>query len=243
MTSETDSSFLHLPLEPIDRQTATEAVAEQLLTLINDGVLQPGSRLPPERELAQQFQVSRTTVREALKLLTLSGLLEARRGSGTFVREDYVSFVANQLHWPMLLSGLNTQNIFEVREALELQAARLAARTATEQELEKITVFRKLVAIQDRDIERETEIDLAFHEAVAAASHNPLLLRLMLSLHDLLKDYIRSTIEATPDLATTHRGHQAIYDAIVAGDSEAAAQAMSAHLHESRGRINCQDNL
>jgi DNA-binding FadR family transcriptional regulator len=143
----------------------------------------------------------------------------------------------------MLLKGLDIQNIFEVREALELQGARLAAQAATEEDLEKIAVFRQLVTMQERDFERETAIDLAFHEAVAAASGNPLLLRLMLSLQDLLSDYIRCTIEATPDLSITHRGHQAIYDAIAAGDAEAAAQAMAAHIHESRERIDPPDCL
>jgi GntR family transcriptional repressor for pyruvate dehydrogenase complex len=225
-------------LEPLERQTATEAVAERLLRLINDGILRPGTRLPPERQLAQQLQVGRTTVREALKLLTLSGLLEARRGSGTYVKQDFSSFVVNQLHWPALLEGLNTKHVSEVREALELQAARLAALSASEADLERIAVFREMFAIKGRDNERETEIDMAFHEAVAIASGNPLLERLMLSLHDLLHDYIACTIQATSDIDVTNRGHQEIFDAIAAGDPDAAARAMHAHLVQARERID-----
>jgi GntR family transcriptional repressor for pyruvate dehydrogenase complex len=129
-------------LEPIEFKTAAEAVAQKLIGLFNNAVLKPGDRLPPERELAARLGVGRTTVREALKLLTLSGLLEAKRGSGTYVRADYSSFVANQVAWPALLNAQDVEVIFEVRAGLEVQAASLAAERASDAEIARIAEYR-----------------------------------------------------------------------------------------------------
>jgi GntR family transcriptional repressor for pyruvate dehydrogenase complex len=201
-----------------------------LIELINSGLLKAGDRLPTERELANQLSVGRTTIREALKLLTLSGLLEARRGSGTYVRKDYVNFIANQVQWPVLLSVQDVDQIFEVREALEVQTASLAAQRATLEETEDIKVYRKLLELNGRDVEQEAEIDMRFHHAIAVGSHNALLLRLMLSLENLLREYITLSNKLTDDMRSTVHEHEAIYEAIKARDPKAAARAMAAHL-------------
>ena len=225
---------LMIDLEPIQRLTATEEVAQRLIGLINSGALKSGDRLPAERDLAAQLQVGRTTVREALKLLTLSGLLEARRGSGTYVRENYVNFVANQMEWPTLLRARDVDLIFEVREALELQTARLAAERATPDEVEAIKVYRQLLALDARDVERETEIDVEFHRAIAVAAHNGILLQLMNSLENLLREYITLSNVVTDNVKSTVAEHAAVYAAIRAKDPEAAARAMANHLSISR---------
>ncbi len=237
MDADDGSSVGDVPLEPLERMTATEAVSQRLIGLINGGHLKPGDRLPPERELATRLRVGRTTVREALKLLTLSGLLEARQGSGTYVREDYSSFVSNQMEWPVLLSAQQVDQIFEVREGLEVRAAALAAARATRAEIDAIAVHRRLLDIDRRDVKVETEVDLAFHQAIAVASHNPLLSRLMLSLQSLLRQYIALSNKETDDIATTVQEHETIYLAIVARDPQAAAEAMASHLSISRSWI------
>ncbi len=223
-----------LSLEPIKRLTATEEVSRRLIGLINSGHLKPGDRLPPERTLAAQLQVGRTTIREALKLLTLSGLLEARRGSGTFVRENYLNFIAHQVHWPTLLRARDVDLIFEVREALEVQTARLAAERATPEEVEAIAVYRKLLELGARDVQRETEVDIEFHRAIAVAAHNDLLVELMFSLEDLLREYIALSNTMTDNVKSTVREHEAVFEAIRSRDPEAAASAMATHLELSR---------
>ena len=221
-------------LEPIEQNTMTELVAQRLVALLSDGTLKPGDKLPPERELARNLNVGRTTVREALKLLTLSGLLEAKRGDGTYVRQEFTSFLSKQIEWPILLNIQEVDMIVEVREGLEAKAARLAAERATPEEIEKIGVFRQLLEIEDRDIERETDLDLEFHHAIANASHNELLCRLMLSLHNILRQYIALSNQMTHRLETTIAEHQAIYDAIAARDPAMAEQAMMEHLAISK---------
>jgi GntR family transcriptional repressor for pyruvate dehydrogenase complex len=219
-----------LDLEPIDQKTLAELVAQRLVTQISSGALKPGDKLPPERELAEQLGVGRTTVREAFKLLTLGGLLTARRGDGTYVRHEFTSLISRQIEWPVLLSVQEIDNIVEVREALEVKAARLAAVRATPEEIERIGVFREFLEIEGRDVERETDLDLQFHRAIADASHNKLLSRLMLSLQNVLCQYIAIANQMTERLETTIAEHQAIYEAIAAGDSAAAEQAMMEHL-------------
>lgn len=219
-----------ISLAPIQRQTMTEEVANRLLALISEGQLKPGDMLPPERDLAERLQVGRTTVREALKHLTLAGLLEAKRGSGTYVSGDFHNHLAKQLDWPLFLSAGEVQELFELRQALEILAAQLAAQRATPEEVERITVYRELLSLSERNIERETEIDLAFHEAVVRASHNRLLMNLMFSVRSLLRRYIAQSIKMTGDLDSTFREHDAVYEGIVARDTAKATQAMTTHL-------------
>lgn len=222
------------PFRPINHMTTTEAVAQRLIGLISSGDLKSGDRLPVERDLATQLHVGRTTVREALKLLTLSGLLEVRRGRGTFVREDFSSFLANQMEWPVLLSARDVEHLFEVREAIEVHSAKLAAQKATPEEIERILIFRKMTQLPTRDCDKETEIDLQFHQAIAIGAHNPLALRLILSVQNLLREYNTLSNELAQDLSSTVEEHEAIYKAIAARDSQGAAEAMACHLQIAR---------
>jgi len=224
-------------LEPIKQRTVTERVADRLIKLLTNGDLKPGDKLPPERELAQQLQVGRTTVREALKLLTLSGLLDARRGDGTYVNLEFTNFISRQIQWPVLLSGGEADMIVEVREALEVQAARLAAERATPKEVEDITIFRNLGDAGKRDFQHETDIDLQFHNAIAVASHNRLLLMMMASMHEILQKYMFLSNQRTSSIRTTLAEHEAVYQAIAAHDPAAAEKAMYHHLEVSKEEI------
>jgi GntR family transcriptional repressor for pyruvate dehydrogenase complex len=224
-------------LEPIEQRTATEMVADRLIKLFANGDLKPGDKLPPERELAHQLQVGRTTVREALKLLTLSGLLEAKRGDGTYVNLEFTNFISRQIEWPVLLSGGEVDMIVEVREALELKAARLAAERATPKEVEEIAIYKQLGDSKKRDFRHETDVDLQFHNAIAVASHNRLLLLVMASLREILRKYIYLSNEKTSSNQTTLSEHEAIYKAIAAHDPEAADKSMHHHLEVSKAEI------
>ncbi|HBY93812.1 MAG: FadR family transcriptional regulator [Ardenticatenaceae bacterium] len=229
-----DSNIVGL-LEPVRQQTATEAVAQQLIQLLMTGALAQGDRLPSERELAQHLHVGRTTVREALKLLTLSGVLEARRGAGTYVRHKYWSFVAEQIKWPALLQRMDVEELLEVRGPMEIQAARLAAERATPEDLSRIeAALDDLKALKERDVERETEIDMRFHRYIAEASRNSLLLIVMDALAAPLRMHIEQANRMTADTSSTIAEHRAVYEALRRHNPEAAAKAMSKHLDMSR---------
>jgi GntR family transcriptional repressor for pyruvate dehydrogenase complex len=113
----------------------------------------------------------------------------------------------------------------------------LAAERATPGEIEKIGVFKELLEIEGRDIQRETELDLEFHQAIANASHNPLLCRLMSSLQNILHQYIALSNQLTDRIESTVAEHKPIYEAIAARDPVAAEQAMIDHLASSKAWI------
>jgi GntR family transcriptional regulator, transcriptional repressor for pyruvate dehydrogenase complex len=224
-------------LKPIAQNSMTELVAKQLLGLLSDGRLAPGDKLPAERELATQLEVGRTTVREALKLLTLSGLLEARRGDGTYVRRDFTNFVLEQITRPLLLSTPQVDMVLEVRLPLEVQAAKLAAERATTEELAEIERLSDLPRSVPRNLREETVTDIALHQAIAAASHNELLVRLMGSMQSILQQYTELSNQMTENNETTVNEHQQISRAISMRDADAAERAMREHLNISHQLI------
>jgi GntR family transcriptional repressor for pyruvate dehydrogenase complex len=222
-------------LEPIRQRTATEAVAQQLIHLLTSGALSKGDKLPSERDLAEQLHVGRTTVREGLKLLTLSGVLEARRGDGTYVRQKYWSFLADQIKWPSLLRPVDIEDLMEVRAPLEIRSARLAAMRATDDDVAAINgALDDIRALRRRDLSREAELDARFHLRLAEASQNQLLLSVMEALVAPLRTYIAQANRMTVDLTTSIAEHQAVIDAVAAHDPNRAAEAMAKHLSMSR---------
>jgi GntR family transcriptional repressor for pyruvate dehydrogenase complex len=227
----------NLPLEPIEQSTMSELVAKRLIKLLSNGTLKAGDRIPPERDLAVRLRVGRTTLREALKLLTISGVLETKRGDGTYVCAEFGNLLSHQLAWPVLLNTHDVDMVLEVRSPLEVQAARLAAQRATPADLERIGIFRQLLTIEGRDTELETTLDLEFHDAIASTSRNKLLCDLMRSLHRILRQYIMLSNEMTARLQTTIAEHQKVYDAIAAHDPDAAESAMNEHLAWSKDWI------
>jgi GntR family transcriptional repressor for pyruvate dehydrogenase complex len=220
--------------KPVKNTTLSAAVAEQILAMLADGHLKPGDRLPTEPELMAQFNVGRSTLREALKSLAMAGLIETRRSAGTFVSKSYTDFLSNHFKWATLFSERELRDITEVRYALEGQTAFLAAERATADQKEKLAhLYAAMIEAQAPD--RATEFDTAFHVAIAAASHNPLLLNLILNIRNLIRDYIQwgytrqgYADRVDPNENITH--HLPILAAIQAGQPEAARQAMLNHL-------------
>lgn len=228
---------MSLNFRPVQNITLAEAVAEQIAAMITNGQLKLGDRLPTEQELMKQFQVGRSTLREALKSLTMAGLIETRRSAGTFVSESYTGFLRDQLKWAVVFSHQDLQNITEVRYALEGQTAVLAAQRATPEQKEGLAqLYAALIDAQEP--ETASEYDLAFHVLIAEASHNPLLLNLILNIRNLIQDYIRASYAKWNSYDEVDRDenviqHRPILEAIQAGSPQAARAAMYDHLEAS----------
>ena len=136
--------------KPIQSATLPESIAEQIMGMIAAGQIKPGDRLPTEPELMERFGVGRSTVREAIKSLTLAGLVEARRSAGTFVSDNYTGFLSDQLKWSVIFGDQELRHIVEVRGILEGQTAALAAKRATpEQKKQLAQVYAALIDAQD----------------------------------------------------------------------------------------------
>ncbi len=222
---------------PVQAPKVFERVAVQIEQRILDGELHSGDRLPTERELAEQFQVSRTAVREALKILAQKGLVDMRPGRGTIVIDGAHEALQHSLGLVMRLKlgevgGSNS--LVEVREILEVEIAALAAERATEQE---IAAMREAVQVMDESLDNADAFiaaDNRFHEALAQATQNALILTLVRSIVNLLSEQ-RKQIFATaggPQRGQVH--HKSILASVIKHDPEAARAAMRAHLRQVR---------
>lgn len=212
-----------------------EQIVEQIEESILRGQLKPGDQLAPERELAQQFGVSRTAVREAVKALREKGLVEAYSGKGTFVTDGTSQAIRQSLDL-MLKIGQpgNLAQLEEVREILEPDIAALAASRADEQHL---TAMREAIAVMDRtqkEPEAYIEADLDFHLALAEAADNPIILSLIDSIVGLLREQRMKIfcVEGGPARGQHH--HKRILEAVERRDTDAARAAMRAHMQQVR---------
>src|SRR5229473_7739943 len=212
-----------------------EQIVQQVEESIHKSVLKPGDQLPPERELAQQFGVSRTAVREAVKALHEKGLVEAYPGRGTFITEG-TSYSMRQSLDRMLKVGQaeGSGYLAEVREILEPEISALAATRVDEEDLASL---REQIAIMDRarkDPEAFIEADLDFHLALAEAAANPLILSLIDSIVGLLREQRMRIfkVDGGPERGQFH--HKRILEAIEQRNAEKAREAMRAHLQQVR---------
>ncbi len=236
MTSESIDPLGNKPMyRTVKASRLYEQIVQQVEESILKGQLKPGDQLPPERDLAQRFGVSRTAVREAVKTLCEKGLVESYSGRGTFVTRP-----SSQAIWQSLdlMIRINKQegaaHLAELRQILEPE---IAARAAPRIEDQLLTTMRETVAAMDRslhDPEAYIEADLDFHLALAEAAGNPLILSLLDSIVGLLREQ-RSRIfqvDGGPERGQFH--HKRILAAIEARDPDAARDAMWAHLQQVR---------
>lgn len=215
-------------LGSVKREGLTEQLVEKLEKLILQGVLQPGDRLPPERELAEILSVSRASLRSALKALQVMGVLEVRQGSGNYLNADAKRILEQPARTLVPLPSLSQAELFEVRRAMEAEAAAGAAVRATEADLQKIRVeFAGLS--QSHDPISFGKHDLAFHHAIALASGN----RYFVWFLSLANKVLYAAALKRPvgrDLRSSLAEHQRIFEAIERRDPEAARQEMLAHV-------------
>ncbi len=220
----------------IEHARTADGVVRQIETLILEGVLRAGDRLPGERELARQLDVSRPILRDALKTLEAGGLIVTRHGGGTCIAD-----VIGQVFSPPVAELISshrkaTADYLEYRREIEAIAADYAARRATCEDLVllKAIMERMDAAHAQEDFETEAACDVEFHNAIVECAHNIVLLHTLRACYRLLSDGVflnRTRIYEMPDARNTLLAqHRAIYDAIVARDPEAARRAATAHM-------------
>ena len=223
-------------LKPIKPKRISDQVFEQLKELIFKGQLKPGEQLMTERELAQSLGVSRPTVREALNKLAAMGLLEHRQGQGTFVKSPADDASKNPLAAAVNGHDVSLRDLLEVRLGLECNAASLAARRATEEDLRELekSVEQMIAEIRSGQEGLGSDADLSFHMAIAYATRNVVQIHIMRSFYDMLFFGIRENLQhlySDPsNLDRIIEQHQAIVDAIRRHDPDAASEAMRTHI-------------
>ena len=212
-----------------------EQIVKQIEESILKGALKPGDQLPAERDLAQQFGVSRTAVREAVKTLREKGLVESYSGRGTFITNGTSQAIKQSLDFMMRIGQQDgLAQLAEVRQILEPEIAALAASRVQEQHL---AMMREAVAVMDealRDPDAYIEADLDFHLSLAEAAENPIILSLIDSIVGLLREQRLRIfyVDGGPDRGQYH--HKRILEAVEQRDEDRARDAMRAHLQQVR---------
>ena len=189
-------------------------------------ILHAGTRLPSERELSRKLRVSRPSLREALRTLELMGVVDTRHGSGTQVADSGSDVLKAPLEFLFLLDRPSIEDLVETRALLEIHLAGRAAERRSETELAAMeSALRDMKAKLSRP-EEVTDPDVRFHQAVAAASHNRLLERLMNCLRDGIAEIIHAAWPGVPDMDVSYEMHAKTYNAIKRGDAPGARRLM-----------------
>jgi DNA-binding FadR family transcriptional regulator len=224
---------------PLKRDKLYKQVADQIQNLIVADSLHPGDKLPGERELAEQMGVSRTVIREAIRVLSDRGLVSVKSGCGTYVRElshrDATASI--ELFLKLRQSPESFQHVYEVRRMIEVEAAGLAALRADKEDHTALETAIDGMAGSKGDPQKYAECDLAFHAAVAAATHNELFGILLGPISELLEEMVRISLDAPNAVDEGLAHHHNILKQIKTRDAEKARQAMRDHLNHARGLI------
>ncbi|MEW9673641.1 FadR/GntR family transcriptional regulator [Ammoniphilus sp. 3BR4] len=210
-----------------------ELVLEQIQFLIISGALKPGDRLMPERELAEQLNVSRTSIREALRILEALDIVWVKPGEGTVIKKPTLQGFISPMALFLQEDSESHSNLFETRMLLEAGIARLAATRRGDGDLQQMARYCGL--IQDStDLEEVIQADIGFHTIIFQAAKNPTLTSFARLVGELMKHGIRKTREALfyeeGENEISSEQHWVIYQAILKRDPDAAYQAMYRHI-------------
>ncbi|MBM3941865.1 MAG: FadR family transcriptional regulator [SAR202 cluster bacterium] len=217
-------------IQSVKRRRLHEDIVQQFHALIREGALKHGDRLPAERELAEQFQVSRSSVREAIRSLERQGLVVSKPGAGTFINTETLDSVVTLLSSTFGTGSDALRDAFEMRHLLEPPIAALAAQRATPEEVAKL---REILEEQQRQIDQGdtgVEADTAFHFALAAATHNAALIKVVSAVEDVLQHSRGQSLEEPGRRQRSLASHRQILERVEAGDYRGAQQAMDHHL-------------
>jgi GntR family transcriptional regulator, transcriptional repressor for pyruvate dehydrogenase complex len=207
----------------------SDKVAEMMLETILSERLSVGDRLPSERELGEQFGVSRTVVREAVRELVAKGVIEVRSGSGLRVAAVNASAVSESMSLFLRGGTMDFEKVHEVRRVLEVHIAGLAAERAGPDDVAALRAVHERMQAESGDVEAAARDDLEFHRLITRATHNELYLVLLDSIGGSQIDIRRENLGSGSAPATLAQ-HAQVFDRIAAHDPEGAREAMAAHL-------------
>jgi GntR family transcriptional regulator, transcriptional repressor for pyruvate dehydrogenase complex len=233
-----------MDFKPIKTKKIYEEIVEQIKQLMADGHLKPGDKLLSERELAERLQVSRASVREAIRSLEMMAFVEIRPGDGTFVRSQNSDEIILPLAMFLTVEKSSLLEMLEIRKIFETSTASMAAERATEEEIDEIRMaYEKMEeSINFNDSEKGEEYDIVFHYAIAEATHNALLIRLFRTISE---NFSRSISTARRQLYIDEHNpqlildqHRRILEAIKNHNPQLAAKVMLEHLIHTEHEMN-----
>lgn len=221
----------------IRRERLADQIADKIIQMIRNGDLKPGDKLPPEPELMEKFSVGRSSIREAIGALSLIGLITVRPGHGTHVTVPSEKNQAKPIGLMLPVGRDKVREFVEVRVELEKVIARMAAERATEEEIEEIKHHHKKLKAPMKSRRKTIQADLAFHTAIAKASHNSVLVRFLSELRLPMRHWMEQKAKFDWGYDKVYEQHDLILSAIQARDGEKAQATMQAHLKSAGEKL------
>jgi GntR family transcriptional regulator, transcriptional repressor for pyruvate dehydrogenase complex len=226
---------------PIHKSSISDDIVQQIMKQISTGNLQPGQRLPSERDLCKRFNTGRSSLREALRCLSIMGVLTARVGEGTSVAIDGGRFLETVMEWCFITVKYDIKNLMELRIAIESLAAANSAERATKEDIESLD---RLIAGMEGavgDSKRFGTLDLEFHLGIARSSRNQVLFDFVSLIRGQLARALATVLVLPQARPRSIEEHRAILKAVKRRNPEAARRAMQAHLEAAIKRYDsCQ---
>ena len=219
------------------RQPPVAEITRTLLDYLLSGEIEPGSRIPPERQLAEALGVGRSAVREAIKSLSLLGLLDVRQGDGTYLSRSGSDLLPQVIEWGLLLGEQRIFDLVEARAEIEVMVAGFAADRANEESIARLRERLEAMRGAGEDVSRYVEADVALHLEIATLTQNEIFISLVTSLRSLLGVWAKRVLEHAGETASSFAMHEPIVDAIARGDAEGARKAMRAHMDRADRRL------
>jgi GntR family transcriptional regulator, transcriptional repressor for pyruvate dehydrogenase complex len=223
-----------MPFVPLSKTRLFENIVRQIQEQIKAGDLKPGDKLPPERELAEMFNVSRNSLREALRTLEIMNCVQIKSGEGVFIKEIRIDELFEPIIDAISFDKQLLLDLLDVRELFEVETARRAALYGTEDDFRRI---REAVELTEKEIKSKgigLSGDSSFHYAIAAATHN----RAFMMIFNLITEALMKNMEATLTIpGQPHRtlsDHKKIYEAIANRHADLAAHLMQEHIQKAR---------
>lgn len=222
-----------------DRETVESEFTRKLMDYLISAQIRPNDKLPSERQLSEALGIGRSSLRNALKSLSLLGVIDQRPGSGTYLRDTKSDLLPRVIEWGLLLGENNLEEVVEAREQLEVMLAGLAAQRRTDEDVRRlqhlIDGMRTSDVTQDRA--HYVELDIQFHLAIAETSKNQVLAGVLRNLQSLLHAWASRVIEVAGETSSSLAMHVPILEAISRGDADAARSAMDAHMQRASLRL------
>jgi GntR family transcriptional repressor for pyruvate dehydrogenase complex len=223
---------------PVHKTSISDDIVQQIMKQISTGALQPGQRLPSERDLCKRFDTGRSSVREALRCLSIMGVLTARVGEGTSVAIDGGKFLETVMEWCFITVKYDIKNLMELRIAIESLAAASSAERATQEDIEGLENLIAGMETAVGDPKRFGALDLEFHLSIARSSQNQVIFDLVSLIRGQLARALATVLVLPQARPRSVEEHQAILKAVKRRSPVAARKAMQAHLEAAIKRYD-----
>ena len=218
---------------PIKNAKVYEQVIDQIKTMIENGNLKRGDKLPSERDLVEQLGVSRASIREALRVLEIIGLIDCRQGEGNFIKHSFENGLFEPLSVMFMLNDGRPDEIFELRRVMEVETAALAAKRITDEELRELSSLIEQMDTSQNEEER-VKVDKKFHYTIAHASRNFLIVNILNTVSSLMDEFIKNAREEIMkkdnDKSVINNQHKEIYKTLAEHNPAEAARIMRKHM-------------